>query len=382
LTKKRYSSLLRYVHPTRRQIFFIATFLIFLLGFGISMGVFFRAYFPAHDTPVHQGSFVDMIEASGIPPSLGTAGVAWGDYDNDGNLDLFLAGGNEPMKLYHNEGDGTFIDTTTDVFQGLLGLPANELLGGFAGAFADYDNDGCLDLYLAYGGRSNRLADQLWRNDCNGNFIDISNEAGIVDTYEGRGVAWADYNGDGLLDLYVANHGRREKEDVEVHFFEPNILYRNNGDGTFTNVTQPAGVEGTARCSFVASPSEPQKEFKQDDLRDWLPDFITVGGELKLAFQPLWFDYNNNGLADLLVTNENGVSPLYRNNGDGTFTDVTEAAGLCRWATAMGVTAGDYDNDGYFDLYITNVTSMVSFLWHNNGDGTFTEVSQEDNKPS
>ena len=144
----------------------------------------------------------------------------------------------------------------------------------------------------------------------------------------GTGAAWADYDNDGDLDLYIINFERR------------NILYRNNGDGTFTDVTEEAGV-----------------------------------GHNGMSLQPIWFDYNDDGLLDLFVATDFGISPLYRNNGDGTFTDVTEEAGLLKYGEGMGVDVGDFDNDGDLDIYVTNYDE--NYLWRNNGDGTFTDVAEE-----
>jgi len=156
-----------------------------------------------------------------------------------------------------------------------------------------------------------------------------------------------------------------KKKQLPRFRFESNILYHNNGDGTFDDVTKKSGVVGSANCPAI----EPEGEDESG--------FIPVGGSFKWSFQPLWFDYNNDGLADLYVTTDSNFSPLYRNNGDGTFDDVTEAAGLCKFGTGMGVTAGDYDDDGDLDLYMTNTGE--NFFWQNNGDGTFSDVSYPTN---
>ncbi|MBI1924659.1 VCBS repeat-containing protein, partial [Candidatus Poribacteria bacterium] len=234
-------------------------------------------------------------------------------------------------------------------------------------AFFDYDGDGFLDIYLVNGaphppppllkleerGQGGEVpTNALYRNNGDSTFADVTEKAGVGDTGYGAGCAVSDYDNDGDLDLYVTNFG-------------PNVLYRNNGDGTFTDVTQSAGV-GEARWS------------------------------LGCAFA----DYDNDGFVDLYVANyidfhyeehtdcsQKGVptycppesfrgapDTLYHNNGDGTFTEVTQAAGVYNEAgKGMGVVFGDYDNDGFVDCYVGN-DAGENFLYHNEGNGTFTNV--------
>lgn len=305
-------------------------------------------------------TFDDVALRAGIKKGPDSMGVAWADYNNDGFQDLLIMGGRDKTKLYKNKGDGTFTDVTA--VSGINPPNGQGSFGGaFAGVFADYDNDGCLDLYITGAGGNNSpgLPDTLYHNNCNGTFTDVTKKAGINDIYHGRGLAWADYNNDGFLDIYVANHGN-QISDTEYNF-EPNILYKNNGDGTFTDVTAKAGVSGIANCPDVINKGTAKIK--------------THGGPYKLSFQPIWFDYNNDGLIDLYISTDSGINPLYKNNGDGTFTDVTKDAGLCELGTGMGVTVGDYDNDGFMDIYITNIGK--SYLWHNNGDGTFSLRTKE-----
>ncbi|MCH7883576.1 CRTAC1 family protein [Patescibacteria group bacterium] len=332
----------------------IATVIAFLTG--ISFWSFSRYW----QTPDTLSGFSNILENSGIPHK-GYGGAAWIDYDNDGFLDLF-----SNAKLYRNNHNDTFTDVTKHA-----GLDKSGYV--IAAAFGDYDNDGCLDLYLSRNGKVASLdapgaSDLLYHNNCNGTFSEVSQHAGIKDLFHGHGVAWADYNNDGYLDIYVSNwyvaaqNANTADAAIKAYRFEPNILYRNNGDGTFTNITKEAGVIGNAQC---------------DKLKE-IADRITrkmMDVNLRFPYQPIWFDYNNDGRMDLFVATDNLVSPLYRNNGDGTFNDVTEEAGLCKLGTGMGVTVGDYDNNGYLDIYVTN--HGKNYLWQNKGDGTFLEVAEK-----
>ncbi len=283
--------------------------------------------------------FQNVIASRKIKKGGNSRGISWHDIDRDGKIDLALWGGKTPgqVKLYRNTPDG-FVDITDA--SGLNSLSGSPPISGI---FGDYDNDGCPDLYVTRG----RSSDRLFRGNCDGSFKDISEIAGISDAYQSLGAAWADYDRDGNLDIYVANFGETATKDGYVS--DPNLLWRNNGDGTFSEIAGAAGVQGESRCA----PSGSSKE----------------------SFQPLWVDYNNDQWPDLFVATDTGVSPLYRNNGNGTFTEVTAEAGMCRIGTGMGATAGDYDEDGDLDIYVTN--TGPNFLWRNNGDGTFTEIAAE-----
>lgn len=283
-------------------------------------------------------------------PEESGSGATWVDVDGDGDLDLFTYN-----NLYTND-SGVFTDA---------GASANLIHSDVSSAvFFDYDNDGCTDAYLSrYGGDPTNLfslgaSDMLLHNTCHGSFVDVSAQSGIFDSYHGFGVAAADYDKDGFTDVYVANWGVMlgsgdNGATEETYRPEPNILWHNNGNGRFTDVTARAGVLGYTDC-----PNKPPLK-------------------AKLGYQPLWIDYNNDGLPDLFVATDFGISPLYKNNGDGTFTDVTFKAGLCvnGPSSNMGVAAADYDNDGNIDLYVTN--GGKNDLWHNNGNGTFTDVVKD-----
>ena len=233
-------------------------------------------------------------------------------------------------------------------------------------ALFDYNNDGLLDIFFTNGAEIPSLEksnpsfyNRLFRNNGDGTFTDVTEKAGLAGAGYSMGVAAGDYDNDGFVDLYVAGFNR-------------NQLFHNNGDGTFTNVTGKAGVSG-----IVAGQGKP-----------WS---VAAG----------WIDYNNDGLLDLLVVNyldysistahscetDNVVdycSPdeyrgtpniLYRNNGDGTFTDVSQQSHISQYVgKGMGVAFADYDGDGFTDIFVSNDT-FPNFLLHNNGDGTFTDVA-------
>jgi hypothetical protein len=240
------------------------------------------------------------------------------------------------------------------------------MLGGVA--VFDYNNDGLPDIFFTNGAAIPSLEksdpsfyNRLYRNDGDGTFTDVTEKAGVKGAGYSMGVAAGDYDNDGCVDLYVVGVNR-------------NQLLHNNGDGTFTDVTEKAGVGGE-----IPGTGKP-----------WA---VAAG----------WFDYNNDGLLDLLVINyldysiptaklcaidgvrtycapgnfKGTANILYRNNGDGTFTDVSKSSHIGQYTgKGMGFAFGDYDNDGFMDVFVSNDTSQ-NFLLHNNGDGTFTDVALE-----
>jgi hypothetical protein len=293
--------------------------------------------------------FADVTRQAGFPEELGRSRVAWGDYDGDGWEDLLLDG----RMLWRNQGDGTFLDVTSQA--GIGGV------GSHGGVWADYDNDGDLDFYANV--RNDEARDALWRNDGDGTFTDVSNLAGdIYDLLPTEGVAWGDYDDDGFVDLYVANYETASVDPgAELAIGTPDILYHNNGDGTFTNVSRRAGVE-------------------LDD-----EDLLCGRGVV-------WCDYDDDGDYDIYVSNyrlERNL--LWRNDGDGTFTNVARDARVEGYATndptggprfghSIGSDFGDYDNDGDMDLFVSNLAhprfimfSDKSMLMKNQGDGTFID---------
>lgn len=261
-----------------------------------------------------------------------------------------------------------YIDVTTEAgiaFQHRFGDEdlSNIVESNGAGcAFFDYDNDGDLDLYFVNGaylpevnhirGRiyKDRLSNALYRNNGDGTFTDVSVESGTGDKGFGMGCQAADYDNDGDKDLFVTNYG-------------PNVFYRNNGDGTFTDITNEAGVSSDLwgiGCVFF--------DYDRDGFLDlYVGNYITFDPEYRLYFAADAFPgpLSYHGQPDI----------LYHNNRDGTFTDVTEEAGVYNPdGRAMGIAACDYDQDGDMDVFVSN-DAMENYLYQNNGDGTFENIA-------
>jgi hypothetical protein len=284
----------------------------------------------------HSPHFQNIGHAAGIafrnqyyPPFLkeplkfgmiryGPGGISVVDYDNDGFNDLFIPDG-VSSRLFRNCRDGTFEDVTERA--GLAGLD-----GVSVATFADYDNDGFKDLFVSRTFQPN----QLFHNNGDGTFRDVTRESGIGKDCCTTVAGWADYDNDGFLDLYVGRY-LDPRKDIPTTFYarngEPNQLYHNNGDGTFTNVTEQAGV-----------------------------------GERGLCLGVVWGDFNDDGWPDLYVVNDFGRKTLYRNNRNGTFTDVTVKSSALAYGAGMSASFVDYDNDGKFDYYVTHIQSDHSWF--------------------
>ena len=266
----------------------------------------------------------DVVSDGGI-----SAGVAWGDYDNDGNVDLFVANWqNQRNFLYRNSGDATF----TKILEGdIVDDIANYDPYSSGPCWGDYNNDGFLDLFVA----NQRDRDNfLYKNNGDGTFTKITDGPVVTDGGASFSCAWGDYDNDGYLDLFVANA-----------FNQDNFLYRNRGDGTFEKVTEGA--------------------------------IVTDGGE---SLGASWGDYDNDGFLDLFVANRSIQSNfLYRNDGDGTFTKITEGDVVADFASSHGGSWGDYDNDGDLDLFVANGPyggdGEADQLFRNDGNGNFTEIT-------
>ena len=257
---------------------------------------------------------------------------SWVDYNNDGNLDLAVPVGfggatPSPIQLYSNNGDGTFAraiagDLTAQ--SGNFGL----------GAWADYDNDGFVDFVVASLPQNSSGKNLLFRNNGDGTFTKMASGAVTSDILASASLVWSDYDNDGLMDLFVVSSSP-----------DPfNRLYHNDGNGTFTRVLTNSVT-----------------------LDKW------VGGEGNAA---TWGDYDNDGLLDLFVAAGSGTqNRLYHNSGDGGFTKVASGPMLSHapGAESWGCAWGDYDNDGYLDLFVANYNGRNQ-LFHNNGDGTFTQI--------
>ena len=293
-------------------------------------------------------------------------GVAFFDYDNDGWLDIFVVNGSrlegfpegkEPTNhLYHNNRDGTFTDVTQKA--GLLkhGWGQGVCVG-------DYDNDGFEDLFVTYWGQN-----ILYRNNGDGTFTDVTRKAGLATSSRrwGTGCAFLDYDRDGYLDLFVSNYlvfDPKTAPDPGTNPYcqyrglavncgprglqgESNLLYRNNGDGTFTDVSVKSGVN--------------------------LPSGYYGLGVLVA-------DFDNDGWPDVYVATDTTPSILFRNNRDGTFTDIAVLAGCAydengKAQGGMGVVAADYDRDGWLDVFKTNFSEETPNLYHNRGKATFHDA--------
>jgi len=292
-------------------------------------------------------------------------GIAVLDYDNDGWMDIFLVNGStledlqakkcHPSKLYHNNHDGTFTDAT--VKSGLTHCG-----WGFGAAVGDYDNDGWEDLYINYldGG-------VLYHNNHDGTFTDVTGKAGVDNAGRwGTSAAFGDYDNDGYLDLYIANYVDLDLKHLPEFGQGPfcqyrgipvscgprglkgggDRLYHNNGDGTFTDVSEKLNID---------------------------PDSYYGLGVL-------WLDYDLDGCPDLYVANDSSPSLLYHGDCKGGFTEVGVQAGVAysadgREQAGMGIDSADYDNDGWPDISKANFSDDTNNLYHNDHNGEFTDLA-------
>jgi enediyne biosynthesis protein E4 len=359
---------------------------------GQSTGVAAKAVYDAEHRPITAGGFVetgpvifqDISKSSGVSTwshVMGTpdkqyildadgSGVALIDYDNDGWLDIYLVNGSTfdaldgkttppHAALFHNNHDGTFTDVAAKA-----GVTNDRW--GFGVAVGDYDNDGWPDMVVTNYGKN-----RLYHNNHDGTFTDVAAKAGIELGNWSAGVTWGDYDGDGKLDLFISGyiHFERDKLPVSGNKYvgyafckfrgvvgmcgprglpgEPDHLFHNNGDGTFTDVSVKAGV------------SDSNKYY---------------------GFTSIFVDLNGDGKPDLLVANDSVANYLYINKGDGTFRDDSYVSGFAvnkdgREVASMGLGVGDYMNNGLLDIIDTDFSDDYKVLFHNDGEASFTDVS-------
>jgi hypothetical protein len=362
---------------------------------GINTGAPHPAVLDSEHRPITAGGFVkdgpkifeDIAAQAGLTSwhhTVGTpakqyiiesigSGVGLLDYDNDGWLDIYMVNGStyDAMSgkttpphaaLFHNNHDGTFTDVSAKA-----GVQNDRW--GVGVAIADYDNDGWPDIYVTNFGKN-----RLYHNNHDGTFTDVADKAGVALGNWSTGPTWGDYDGDGLLDLFVpgyvhydiANPPAQGSKDVASSFCqfrgvgvmcgprglqgEPDHLFHNNGDGTFTDVSKKAGVS--------------------DDKTRYY------------GLTSLFIDVNNDGKVDLLVADDSTPNYLYTNNGDGTFEDASFASGYAlneagRETASMGIATGDMSHSGRIDIFNTTFSDDYKPLYRNDGDANFTDVSYE-----
>lgn len=283
---------------------------------------------------IHTQNFEKRDNPAFAAQHYSSSSTSWGDVDNDGDLDLFVTNGerSEPNEFYLNEGGGRF----TAVFNNLTVKTEN--VSSFGAAWGDYDNDGWLDLYVANCSyqRESGERNYLFKNNGDGTFTKMEDHI-LVNRFESStsyACSWADYNNDGWLDLYVVNAYDRK-----------NQLYKNNGDGSFQEITSGIIVE---RISH------------------------DIGGN--------WSDFDNDGDVDLLVTTASWYqdNALFRNNGDGSFEELTGMITSNRQVQWRGANWADYDNDGWMDVLLVNTHGGENVLFSNNAGESFTEVLPPD----
>jgi enediyne biosynthesis protein E4 len=363
---------------------------------GVNTGGTFAPVLDAQKRPITAGGFVDqgtpifidIAEKAGLSKwshhdgtkekqfILETPGSGVGliDYDNDGWLDIYLVNASTydaltkkaeapHAALFHNNHDGTFTDVTAKA-----GVTNDRW--GFGVAIADYDNDGWPDMYV-----TNMGGNRLYHNNHDGTFTDVAEKAGVVLGGWSTGATWGDYDGDGRLDLFVPGYVHFENNQpptpssgaatLAKNFCqfrgapvmcgprglegEHDHLFHNNGNGTFTDVSEKAGVADKSGYYGLSS---------------------------------VFIDLNNDGKPDLVVADDSTPNYVYLNKGDGTFEDASYASGYAlnengRETASMGIALGDYQNNGRIDLFNTTFSDDYDVLYHNDGDANFTDVSYE-----
>jgi hypothetical protein len=344
---------------------------------------------PQEDVP----RWTDVATQIGLGFSSMAGGVIADDFENNGLLDVVVSSYDfcQPLRYFHNNGDGTFTDRTLEA--GLM-----DQFGGLNMIQADYNNDGCMDILVLRGAWEFPARKSLLRNNCNGTFTDVTKGAGLAEpATRTQAAVWLDVNNDGLLDLFVGNENG------------PSQLFLNKGDGTFQDISASSGVNKTAFTKGAAA-----ADYDNDGYMDLYVSNLYGGNFLyhnnhdntfsevsekagvhqadSQTFATWFFDYDNDGWPDIFATtyffsNDETLRSylgmptnvatlhLYRNKHDGTFEDVTTPAGLAKINMPMGANFGDADNDGYLDIYLATggpeYGALVPKMFLRNHDGKY-----------
>lgn len=290
------------------------------------------------------------------------------DYDNDGFLDIYLVNGipsgssgtgseTPHSQLFRNNGNGTFTDVTSKAAAGHVGL-------GMGVAVADYDNDGWPDLYVtAFGSNT------LYHNNGNGTFTDVTANAGVAVGGWSTGAAWGDYDKDGLLDLYVARYVDFNRAEIPPKGGSRSCQYKG-----LPVMCGPRGLKGSTGVLFHNNGDGTFRNTTVQALGPNVPSYY--------AFTPLWADFDDDGWPDLYVANDGTPSLLYHNRGDGTFEETGVAAGCAyssegREQAGMGADFADYRHEGRLSIFKTNFSDDYNVLYHNAGDGMFEDATEQ-----
>jgi tetratricopeptide (TPR) repeat protein len=356
--------------------------------------------------------FIDVAANVGIKNRNMSGGVIIDDFNNDNYLDIVTSDWSLDgvMHYYQNDQKGKFIDYSRESEIG-------RFKGGLNMIQADYDNDGDTDIFVLRGAwmhKFGRQPNSLLRNNGDGSFTDVTIKSGLYSEFPTQAGTWNDFNNDGYLDLFIGN----ESSDDDPY---PSELYLNNQDGTFTNVAKAANcdvisyIKGVTSADydndgdidlFLSGMNKKKILLKNTGLKNGIPQFIDVTDKAGLAginvmTFPTWFwDYDNDGWQDIFVCgyeydgavasqiamdalnipNESSKMYLFHNNHDGTFSDVSKASGLSKTVLAMGANFGDIDNDGFLDMYLgtgnPDYKSLIpNKLFRNMGNGKFVDVT-------